>query len=97
MESKNLENIYLLDSENSPLERPRSITLDEYDDNDDEEPLNPFRIPEKFYQKTIWLVTLPIKLIYFFTVPDCRRPFFSRFPLYFLTFIMSTVYMVNIF
>lgn len=82
------ESLYLLDS---PLERPRSVTTD--DDDDDEIPANPFRKPEKFYQKIIWIVLFPINILFFFTVPDCRRPTFSRFPLYFLTFIISTLYM----
>jgi hypothetical protein len=82
----------LLDANNSPLEKS-SDDIYEDDDDEDDTPINPFEIPNKLYKKLIWIILLPINILYFFTVPDCRRKLFSRFPFYFLTFIMSTVYM----
>jgi len=82
----------LLDANNSPLEKI-SHNIDEDDDDDDDTPINPFEMPNKLYKKLIWIILLPINILYFFTVPDCRRKLFNPFPFYFLTFIMSTVYM----
>ncbi len=82
----------MLDANNSPLEKI-SHNIDEDDDDDDDTPINPFEMPNKLYKKLIWIILLPINILYFFTVPDCRRKLFNPFPFYFLTFIMSTVYM----
>ena len=92
---KSTEKVRLLDDE-QPFDRPRSVSsnceeLDDDNDND-ETPLNPFKIPEKFYQKIFWLLLFPINLLFFLTIPDCRRQRFSKFPWYFFTFIISTIY-----
>ena len=79
----------MLDANNSPFEK----LSDNEDDDEDDTPINPFEIPNKLYKKLIWIILLPINILYFFTVPDCRRKLFNPFPFYFLTFIMSTVYM----
>lgn len=68
---------------------------DDDDEDGDQEPVNPFKLPaqKSKLHKTVHIILLPINLIYFFTIPDCRRRTFRRFPLYFVTFIMSTVYL----
>ena len=43
--------------------------------------------------KVVHIILFPISLLFFLTIPDSRRPFFRKFPLYFLSFIMSTVYL----
>lgn len=43
--------------------------------------------------KTKHIFLFPIYLILFITVPDPRRSIFRRFPFYFLSFIMSAVYL----
>ena len=61
-------------------------------DEAEDKPLNPFEIPTKKISKIIWAVFFPINLLLFCTVPDCRRETFKKFPLYFLTFLISAVY-----
>jgi sodium/potassium/calcium exchanger 5 len=63
------------------------------DDDDDDEPVNPFQMPTKKLMKVVHIILFPISLLFFLTIPDSRRPFFRKFPLYFLSFIMSTVYL----
>lgn len=89
------EKLSLLDTDNltSPIKRPRSVASDLFDEDDDDEPLNPFHMPEKFYSKLIHLILFPINFLFFLTVPDCRRNTFKKFPFYFLTFFISTIYL----
>jgi K+-dependent Na+/Ca+ exchanger-like protein len=57
---------------------------EEEDDDDDDEPFNPFEawgdlsslagICGRFF----WLVGLPLSLLFFLTIPDCRRPMFAK-------------------
>lgn len=88
------ETVTLIDPEKVSIgiTRPRSVTTDD-DDDDDDEPANPFKMPEKRLSKIIHIILFPISFVYYFTIPDPRRPFFRRFPFYFLSFIMSTVYL----
>jgi hypothetical protein len=51
-----------------------------------------FQIPDTWPTKVVWLILLPINILYFFTVPDCRRPIFRKFPYYYITFVVSTIY-----
>jgi Ca2+/Na+ antiporter len=51
---------------------------------------DPFHIPEKFVQKTLWFVLFPLKFLFYLTMPDNRRKIFKNF--YFLTFLISTIY-----
>ena len=77
----------------TPLVRPSSVVDKQiFDDNEDNIPINPFRIPiESNLAKLKWFLLFPIYFLFFITVPDCRRKTFAKFPLYFVTFIMSTV------
>ena len=79
----------------TPLVRPPSVVDKHiFDDNDENTPINPFRIPkESNLAKLKWFLLFPINFLFFITVPDCRRKSFNKFPLYFLTFVMSTVYL----
>jgi hypothetical protein len=92
------------DNIDTPLIRPSSVVKKTESDNLDEEhseaennkePLNPFKLSahSTIFSKICWLIFLPINLLYFLTVPDCRRKSFKPFPFYFLTFLMSTLYM----
>ena len=74
-------------------EEIRPLFGKEDDDDDDDKPLNPLDVPEKLHEKLLWAFLLPIRILFFLTVPDCKRKFFQRFPLYFLTFIISTIYL----
>lgn len=64
---------------------------DDDDDNDDK-PFNPFEMPAGVLMKIKHVIFFPIYILFFFTVPDPRRAFFRRFPFYFLSFLMSAVY-----
>jgi hypothetical protein len=67
---------------------------EEIDENDDDDsPLNPFKIPSKKSKIVLWAIFFPVNVLFFFTVPDTRRKAFSKFPFYFLTFFISTVYL----
>ena len=69
--------------------------FDKNDSNCELDPvINPFHMPSQtLYSKIMWIIILPIHTLFYFTVPDCRRKVFSRFPFYFLTFFMSTIYL----
>ncbi len=79
------------DNDQNNRENESSNNID--DGDDDDEPLNPFKIPTKKTKKLLWAIFLPASVLFFFTVPDCRRKRFSRFPFFFFTFLMSTVYL----
>ena len=65
---------------------------DENEDEEDKKPFDPFKAPEKLHSKIIWILGFPINVLIYFTVPDTRRERFSKFPFYFITFLVSTVY-----
>ena len=58
-------------------------------DDDYESPLS---VPESRVRKVTWFLMLPATLLYFVTIPDCRRGgvWTKLFP---LTFIMSIVWL----
>ena len=74
------------------LDHDENRSDNDNDDNDDE-PLNPFKVPSHLLKKILWAIFLPVNILFFLTVPDCRRKTFSRFPLYFITFAISTIYL----
>lgn len=93
---ENEDEIKVLEDEISPMlnnQHTNQVSSNQDDDDDDDEPFNPFSVPESRLAKTIWFIMYPIKIVYFITIPDCRRKSLQRFPLYFITFIMSTVYL----
>lgn len=58
----------------------------------DDKPIDsPWDIPEHWLAKIYWVVMLPVKVILFVTVPDCRKHGIWR-RLYMLTFTMSIVW-----
>lgn len=89
------ETVTLIDPEKVSIgiTRPRSVTSDSNVSDDDNEPANPFEMPEKRLSKILHIILFPLYLVFFLTIPDARRPFFRRFPFYFLSFLMSTVYL----
>ena len=99
---ENEDEIKVLEDEISPMLTNRHTAStgnsnevnNDDDDDDDDMPFSPFSVPDTGkLAKTIWFLMYPIKIVYFITIPDCRRKSLQRFPLYFLTFIMSTVYL----
>jgi len=51
---------------------------------------DPFDVPKKLVQRILWFVMFPLKILFYFTIPDNRRKTFKS--LYFLTFLISTIY-----
>ncbi|GAB6026816.1 hypothetical protein CHUAL_013421 [Chamberlinius hualienensis] len=56
----------------------------------DEDNFSPCKIPDGWFGRIAYIITYPINLLFFFTVPDCTRKGWERlFP---LTFLMSVLY-----
>jgi hypothetical protein len=55
-------------------------------------PLDPFDMPKEWLKIIIFIVTFPVRLLFFVTIPDCRRERFKKFPFYFITFLISIIY-----
>jgi len=52
---------------------------EEEEDDDDDEPFNPLDIPDSMVGRFFWLVGLPLRFAFFFTIPDCRREIFKKY------------------
>ena len=63
---------------------------EEEEEDDDDEPFNPLDIPDSMVGRFFWLVGLPLRFAFFFTVPDCRREIFKKY--YLGTFTMCIVW-----
>jgi Ca2+/Na+ antiporter len=87
------EDIRLIDPDqtDSPFVRPRSVLF--FDDDEDTEPLNLFKAPKKIWLKALWIILFPANMLFYFTIPDCRRDKIKKFPFYLLTFMMSAIYL----
>ena len=56
---------------------------------------SPWTLPEPFAMKVYWVLMFPIKVLMFFSIPDCRRPgIWSK--LYPATFILSIVWIAGV-
>ena len=89
------ENIRLIDPDNvneSPFGRPRSVASFE-EDSEEEEPINIFALPDSISGKIFYFLLFPVYLVFYLTIPDCRRKIFHPFPRYFFTFFISTIYL----
>eukprot|EP00947_MAST-08B_sp_MAST-8B-sp1_P002256 g2256.t1 len=62
--------------------------------DDVEEPFNPLKKPESCCGCLWWFITLPVALLIFVTVPDCRHPRFQK--LYVVTLVMSLVWICSL-
>jgi sodium/potassium/calcium exchanger 4 len=62
-----------------------------YPDGTDTEFESPFTLPARWFQRIIWVITLPISCVFVLTIPDCRRPGCWR-KTFIITFIMSIVW-----
>ncbi|XP_042359490.1 sodium/potassium/calcium exchanger 4 isoform X2 [Plectropomus leopardus] len=54
------------------------------------ETISPFHIPRGIGSKFKWLISWPLLLLLFFTVPNCAKPRWEKF--FMLSFILSTVW-----
>jgi len=55
-------------------------------------PSSPFSLPDKWYLKMMWILSLPAILCFHFTIPDCRKPKWKKW--YPVTLLMSLLWVV---
>ncbi|GAA6102150.1 sodium/potassium/calcium exchanger 4 [Tachysurus ichikawai] len=67
-----------------------NVPEDKPSEEDDGDLTSPFSIPKGCMNKTKWLVSWPLLLLLFFTIPNCSRPRFEKY--FMLSFILSTVW-----
>ncbi|XP_028812575.1 sodium/potassium/calcium exchanger 5 [Denticeps clupeoides] len=65
-----------------------SLSLHGLSDARDEQ--NVFSVPENDCRRILWVLSLPLILLLFLTVPDCKRRFWRKW--YMVTFFMSAVW-----
>ncbi|XP_041464157.1 sodium/potassium/calcium exchanger 4-like [Lytechinus variegatus] len=80
-------------------EKPRTVTTTSSVVTDhpplSEHDSHVFYPPSSWFFRVLWAVGLPVILITFLTVPDCRKPGLWR-RLYFFTFIISTAWLAGL-
>ena len=60
-------------------------------DDDDDEYESPLTFPDSWAKRLFWIVMLPMNVLFFITIPDCRRPGCWK-KLYMFTFINSIIW-----
>ncbi|PWA27480.1 hypothetical protein CCH79_00000498 [Gambusia affinis] len=71
-----------IENGNVPEDKPK-----EAEENDT---ISPFRVPRGVGSKIKWLISWPLLLLLFFTVPNCAKPRWEKF--FMVSFILSTVW-----
>lgn len=56
-----------------------------------EEPESVFAIPDSWWRKVLWFLSLPLKFLFFITIPDCRYQRWQR--CFVVTFIMCLIWL----
>jgi len=56
---------------------------------------DPLKLPTKRYKILKWVLIYPVRLLMHITIPDCRKEVFHNY--YMLTFVMSTIWVSNIY
>mmetsp|Transcript_30947 Transcript_30947/g.40864 ORF Transcript_30947/g.40864 Transcript_30947/m.40864 type:complete len:710 (+) Transcript_30947:141-2270(+) len=54
-------------------------------------PMSPWEMPKPTYERILWTLTLPFQVLYFITVPDCRKPRLKKY--YFATLFLSMAWL----
>ena len=89
-------NLLLIKTDDPVSASERAIDVIEPSGGDEEETgkFDPFDLGKDsgYAMKLLSVVFFPMKLLFFVTVPDPKRKTFSKFPMYFLSFFMSIVY-----
>ncbi|XP_060773846.1 sodium/potassium/calcium exchanger 4 [Neoarius graeffei] len=67
-----------------------NVPEDKPSQEEDGELTSPFNIPKGCMNKTKWLISWPLLLLLFFTIPNCARPRWEKY--FMLSFILSTVW-----
>lgn len=63
-----------------------TLNMDHYIDG----PLSPFIVPERWYMKILWALSIPAICVFHITIPDCRKPTWRSY--YPLTILSCTVW-----
>ncbi|XP_068174105.1 sodium/potassium/calcium exchanger 5 [Antennarius striatus] len=67
-----------------------SLSLHGLNEIPDGESKNVFAVPESDWRRILWVLSLPIIVLLFLTVPDCRKRFWKKW--FMITFFMSAVW-----
>ncbi|KAK5864722.1 hypothetical protein PBY51_015941 [Eleginops maclovinus] len=63
---------------------------EEGEEEDDDAPLKPFVVPDGVCLRLKWLLSWPLSVLLYFTIPDCSLPRWERW--YLLSFLSSTLW-----
>lgn len=77
------------DSEADEQNQDNAIEASQSHHSDDAE--NRIKMPKGFFSKLIWIFTLPSIVLFYITIPDCRRKDWRKF--YLVTFTISAFWM----
>lgn len=77
------------DSENSAQDQDNAIEAQEIHLSEHEE--ERFKMPKGFFSKIVWIFTLPSIILFYLTIPDCRKKDWRKF--YLVTFTVSAFWM----
>ncbi|KAG7253736.1 hypothetical protein CRUP_011834 [Coryphaenoides rupestris] len=72
------------------IENGNVVPEDKPSEEKENETISPFHIPAGIGSKVKWLISWPLLLILFFTIPNCAKPRWEKF--FMLSFILSTVW-----
>ncbi|XP_031437021.1 sodium/potassium/calcium exchanger 4 [Clupea harengus] len=67
-----------------------NVPEDKPSEEEESELTSPFRLPRGVMNKIKWLVSWPLLLLLFFTIPNCAKPRWEKY--FMLSFILSTVW-----
>ena len=72
-------------------EQNQDNTMETSESHHSDEEGNRFRVPKGFFAKIVWIFTLPAIVLFYVTIPDCRKKEWRKF--YLITFTISTFWM----
>ncbi|KAI4882593.1 hypothetical protein NFI96_026933 [Prochilodus magdalenae] len=67
-----------------------NVPEDKPSEEEDGELTSPFSLPRGCMNKTKWLISWPLLLLLFFTIPNCAKPRWEKY--FMLSFLLSTVW-----
>ncbi|XP_047429714.1 sodium/potassium/calcium exchanger 4 isoform X2 [Mugil cephalus] len=67
-----------------------NVPEDKPTESEESDTISPFHIPRSIGSKFKWLISWPLLLLLFFTVPNCAKPRWEKF--FMVSFILSTVW-----
>ncbi|XP_019912059.1 sodium/potassium/calcium exchanger 4 isoform X2 [Esox lucius] len=83
VETQVLEGKLDIENGNVPEDKPA-------EEEAENETISPFHLPAGFGSRSKWLISWPLLLLLFFTIPNCAKPRWEKF--FMLSFILSTVW-----